>query len=301
MDNMNPTNPFNSLTGAQRMSFEVLGTDALYETMSEYMLLVLELTRDTITSFLDTMKKAERAKAEKTIEQINDYLEQLKKSKEAGGLAKFFNALGALGVALAMISAVLVPSPMTIAILVVTMAMFLEPMISSAAGQESIIAQGMGELIQALSETMDPAAAAALSAIVMLVVVLLVTKGAAGGFSALNSSGNINLQAARQFLSELPTSISRLMGANMNSAQSMSFRRFLEYAEATTMIAQAGVQVPMAKLQYEAAILMADFKFDDVKIAVMSSIIETIGQDMSSEQDFLEYMENQRPRFSGAH
>lgn len=282
-------------------AYDIVGTDDLYETMSEYMLLALELTRDTIRSYLDTMKSAERSKAEKVIEQIDDYLVQLKKSKEAGGLAKFFNALGALGVALAMISAVVIPSPMTLAMLVVTVAMFLEPMISDAAGQESLIAQGMGALIEALSESMDPAAAAVLGTIILLLVMLAITKGTSSGFSVLGSSSNVNLQAARQFFSELPKVFSRLVGSNMNSAQSMAFKRFLEYAEATTMAAQGAVQVPMAKLQYEAAILMAEFKFDDVKISVMSSIIESIGQDLANERNFLDDLESRRAQFSGAH
>lgn len=278
---------------------EVL-SDEIYENMAEFTLRTLTLVRDSLVCFLDTMKAADRAKAEKVIEQVNEFLEALEKSKKASGLKKFFDALGAFGVALAMISAVLAPSPATIALVVIAIALFIEPMISAAAGQDSLIAKGTSALVEALSEFMGPEAAAVVATLLVVMVLLIVTKGPKVLCDLLKNCSSTRLQAVRQMATQLPAQVSRFLGTSVNSSKSVAFRVFLERLESLVMLAQAGVQVPMATLQYEAAVMMAEYQFDEALIAALQAILDAIAADITTDTEYMKSLERLAPELMGA-
>lgn len=260
----------------------------LTETLAEYMIATLEQTRDVIGSYLVGLEGAERAKVEKVKQQIEDYLEQLRKAKAMSGLAKFFKALGALGVALAMITAILIPTPMTIAILAVTLVMFLEPLISEAAGSESFIEKGMGAMFEALSDALGPIGAIVVGTLLMIAIVVVCTALMAGGLSAMSSSVSAGVQAAREFASSLPAYIAKMLTGSLTEAQTIALTRFLEYAQSAILMAQAGLQAEMGQLQYEGAKLLKEAEVAQAIIDGWSQIIEMLSQENSNYQDLLQ-------------
>ena len=184
--------------------------ESIYEMLANYMTNALENTRGTLSAFIEGLSGAEKAKVAKVKEQVEDYLEKLDQSRKANGLQKFFKALGILGFILAIVAAVFVPTPMTIGLLVVATAMFLEPLISNAAGSESILESGMKAMFEALNDAVGPVGAAILASVIMLAVALLAASAVAAGVSMMTTGMSAAMQAAKTFLTEIPAAIGKI-------------------------------------------------------------------------------------------
>ena len=267
------------------------GNESTQELLAEYLINSLKLTRDVINGFLNGLKGAEKAKYEAIKTQVEHYLEQLEKSKNAGGLAKFFKALGGLGVALAFLTAVLIPTPMTISLLVVSVVMFLEPLISNAAGADSLLEKGMNEMFQGLSEIVGPIGAAILGAVIILVATVACAALLARGLSMFSAFANAGAQTSSSLATVIPSYLARMMNGTLTPAQNAAVIRFLEYIQSAILMAQGGVQIEMSKLQYEVAIVLAELGVEQAVIDGMTHQIEIVTKDMSTWQSVLHELE----------
>lgn len=265
--------------------------EATQELLVEYIVGALKLTRDAINSFLIGLEGAERAKYEAIKTQVDEYLVQLEKSKNLSGLAKFFKALGGLGVALAFLTAILIPTPMTISLLIVSMVMVLEPLISNAAGAESLLERGMNEMFQGLSEIVGPVGAAVLGAVIILALTFVCAAMLARGLSMIGSFANASAQTGNSLATLIPSYLSRMFNGTLSPAQNAAVIRFLEVIQAAVLMAQGGLQIDMAMLQRDIAVILADLDVDQAIIDGMSRLIEMVTQDLQTWQETLHTIE----------
>ena len=172
--------------------------EGFYELMADFWVNALKNIRDSLSDHLEGLSGAERQKAAQIREQVDKYINEIEKQKRKGPMEKFMKVFAPLLTTFSLMIAVVVPTPMTIAMAVVAVTMFLEPLISKAAGDESLIEQGIGKMVQELSKHMPPALAAVVTGIVVTVAVVLITRGLASGFSAIGSAvGGPGASAAR--------------------------------------------------------------------------------------------------------
>jgi hypothetical protein len=265
--------------------------EPVYEVLADYMLQTLNQTREVIDDFIKGLKGAEKAQAEKIAEQVKDYIKQLEKQKAAGGLAKFFKALGALGIFLAIVCAVLMPSPMTIAVLVVAVVMFLEPLISEATGHESIIAKGLGKLMEAMKPVLGETGAIVMSVIIMVVAAAACVALLAGGLTMLSETAAAAVKASLSTMGQIGEKIGELvvkMFANtLTQAQTVLLTQVLEYLQSAILIAQGGVGIAKAVMEKQAADLLYICQVDQTLIDRWKQVMEMISKDSASYQDFL--------------
>lgn len=269
--------------------------DKIYELLAEYFTESLNLVQDSLKSYIDTLSKSQKNRAEAIKKQVDEFVKQLEKARKMSGLAKFFKALGALGAALAIITAVLIPTPMTIAIAVVSVAMLLDQAISAAAGQDkSLMDKAMGKLMEGLTElTGSPIAAAILTGVFLLILVLACTSAAAKGIGSLGSAIASGTSRAAEATSSLMDAFKSLFSASLTTAQEANVLFFLEILQSTIMLAQAGVGVDMAVIQFQAAQLMRDYDIDKALIEAMNQIISMLtsdSQDMAELRKLLQDM-----------
>lgn len=262
-----------------------------YEMLAEHTIQILKLVRQTMESYLDSLSAAEKTRAEHAIKQMNDYIKQLEKQRKTSGLQKFLKALGPIGLVIAALAAILCPSPMTIALLVVAIFMFLEPLISKAAGAESIIEKGMGLIFKALSEVMGPIAAAVVAAILLIIIAVVATAAIGAGISMFTSSASLaTMEAMAQFAKELPKLLQQAFASSLDPAKSQKLQAFFEFSQSVILSAQAGVQIDMAMINFEIAKLMHAFELEQAVIDHWLKIIEMVSKDFNGSQDILQFL-----------
>jgi len=247
------------------------------EILADVTLNTLKVLRDTIETYMEGTQGAERAKLGAVKKQIEDYIASLEAAKKAGSLAKVLGALGKIGVALAFVCAVVAPSPMTIGLLVVSLAMMLEPMISDAAGEKSLIESGMGEMFSWLNDQLGSTGAIVLMSLAMLAIVVASTAAVSAGVSAAGAAASSVMQALRNFV----TTFTLPMIGTIQ--QSPKLVQFLELLQSTMMLAQGGVQIDMAILQLKAAELMKD---SEVGQAVIDALVQMIKMAQQGTYDY---------------
>lgn len=198
------------------------GTDNNYiEGVIEFLILVVENGLDTVRAFTNGMNAVEKAKAEHVIEQVEKYLEQLAKQKKLGFLGGLLKVLGVLATILAALGAMLCPSPATIAILVVSVAMFLEPLLAGVAGYDSIVEQSMSKLFELLNNIMGPIGSAIAGSLILIAVMLGSVALAAKGLSCMGGMFNGLGQSSRAFMTGLVDALNKVIqsaGTNLPQA-----------------------------------------------------------------------------------
>jgi len=296
----------NTITATSQSDFEV-STDPeggeVYEMLAEHMVRTLRLVRDTISAYLDGLTGAERAKAEHAIKQMDEYIKQLQKQRKSSGLQKFLKALGPIGMVIAAVAAFIAPSPLTIALLVVAVAMFLEPMISKAAGAESLIEQGMEEIFKGLKDTLGPVAAAVVAALLLILIVILATVAIAAGLTAASAatststaSAGATAQALTQFMKELPKLLGQAFTSSLDPAKTQQLQLFLEFAQGVILAVQAGIQIDVALINFEIAKLMRAFGVEQAVIDEWTKIIELVSKDLGGSQELIQFLQSLMPQ-----
>lgn len=271
--------------------------DIFFENLAKFTLDNLEKARDTLGELMKGLNGVERSKVAYVKEQTEKFIEQLQKSKKAGILGKVFKSLGIVGTILAGLAAVLFPSPMTIAMFTVALVMTLEPMIADAAGYDSLIEKGMGEMMKGLTEVFGTVGGVIVGALLMALILVAATAATAGGLSALSSSMSSAGSATGQFIAKLPTMLRSMIVGDLTEAQQAALMRVLETIEASLSIAQGGVQIEMAKLNLEVAKLMYAFQLDQALIDLIDNLTKSITQDATAYQEHINRLLEYLPQF----
>lgn len=263
------------------------GFDApVYEQIAEYMLNNLKLIKETISDQLQSMGSAEKQRAQEVEKQVDEYIKQLEHAKKMKALSTFLKILGPIFLVIAVLIVAFFPTPMSIALLMVTLAMFLEPYIAKAAGYQSIVEQGMNAFMKAFTDKMGEKTGAIVGMIVMSAVMISLTVVIAGAFSVMASGMSRMIETIHQSLSKmLDTMIETMLkvfnisGKSLSAAEGASLMRFLEFIQIALMAAQGGTQIGFAGLQKETAGLMKAYEIDQANIDQVSHILDLIAQD----------------------
>jgi len=294
------TTPNVSVTTTTTVSFNELtegNEDIFFEHLAKFTLDNLEKARDTLGELMKGLNGVERSKVAYVKEQTEKFIEQLHKSKKAGVLGKVFKALGIVGTILAGLAAVLCPSPMTIAMFTVALVMTMEPLLADAAGYDSLIQKGMGEMMKGLSELFGSVGGAIAGALIVLVIMAAATLALAGGVSALSSTlGNAG-SATAQFIAKMPTMLRGMITGNLSAEQRTAIFRVLEATEACIAVAQGGVQISQAELNLAVAKLMYAFQVDQAFIDLIDNLTRSITQDVTAYQEHINRLLEFLPQF----
>lgn len=297
----------------------------VYEMMADFWVKNLKNLREALDDHLKGLAGTERQKVAKIREQVDKHLKALEDNKRKGGLNTLMKILGPVLTALSIAVAVLVPTPMTIAMATVAVAMFLEPMISKAAGQDSLIEQGMGELMEEMTKYMPPEAAAVVTAIIVTVAVVMLTCGLAAGLSAVGSAVGTSAASATAAASKASTAASgaaksaaigtspvagssagtttnvsrtltqtllKGMGITPQHSKFEAVAKVLEYVETLLSMAQAGVQMDIAVVNFELAKALKEFNIDQAHIDQIGALINMIWTDVGNTREHMENLLN---------
>ncbi|QJR28347.1 type III secretion system translocon subunit SctE [Limnobacter profundi] len=273
-----------------------LSEDSFFESLALFTLENLTKARETLTYMMEGLEGTERAKVAYIRDQVDKFIEQLKKSKAGGILGKIFKALGIIGLILAALVACLVPTPMTVAVFAVALVMVMEPLLAEAGGYDSLIQKGMGAMMKGLTDVFGPIGGAIVGAIILVVLIVLVTAAAASGLSMAGSALSSSTSTAAQMLRQLPTFLQGIITGELTAAQQAALLRFLEATEACITAAQGGLQVGMGVLQYEVAKLMHAFNIDQAFIDLINQLLESVGQDIASYQEAINRLIQMMPQ-----
>jgi hypothetical protein len=271
--------------------------DVFFENLAKFTLDNLEKARDTLGELMKGLNGVERSKVAYVKEQTEKFIEQLQKSKKAGVLGKVFKALGIVGTILAGLAAVLCPSPMTIAMFTVALVMTMEPLLADAAGYDSLIEKGMGEMMKGLSELFGSVGGAIAGALIILLLMAAATVALAGGVSALSSAIGNTGSATAQFVAKMPTLLRGMISGELTEAQRVAIFRVLESTEACITVAQGGVQIAQAELNLAVAKLMYAFQVDQAIIDLIDSLTKSITQDATAYQEHINRLLELLPQF----
>jgi hypothetical protein len=138
-----------------------------------------------------------------------NFIKQCEKSRSGGLLAKIGRALGIIAFCFAVVAVVVAPSPLTLSLCVMSAVLVFEPIISEAAGEESLVGQGMAALLESCINTFGKEAGIAIAVIAMIVITVAATALMSAAFSAI-ASGAPQMFAT---LTSMSTSLMATVGA----------------------------------------------------------------------------------------
>lgn len=269
--------------------------DAFFENLAKFTLDNLEKSRDTLNDLMHGLNGVERSKVAYVKEQTEKFIDQLKKAHKSGILGKVFKALGIVGTILAGLSAILCPSPMTIALFAVSLTMTLEPMLADAAGYDSLIEKGMGAMMGKLTDLLGPVGGVVAAALLMAVLMAVSIGVAAKGVSAVASTMSSTSFGAA--VSRTTTMLRGMVTGDLTQAQQSAILKVLETTEASITLAQGSVQVAKARLDWAVANLMAAFQVNQALIDLIDSLTKSITQDATAYQEHINRLLEYLPQF----
>ncbi|HEX4878568.1 MAG TPA: hypothetical protein VFV39_01880 [Limnobacter sp.] len=269
---------------SQRSCLEAIppGQDEFYEHLAQVFIEGLKNARDALEQVASSLQGADKNKVQHLKQQINDFLERLEKQKKAGILGKIFKALGIIGVILAALIACVVPTPVTIAMVVITLVMFIEPMV---AGEDSVIQKGMSELMQALTDVFGQAGGIAMAVAIFAAVAVASTALAARAVSSMGAAAANASTRIGKMIEKLPDFLRNLCTMDLTPKQVAALMHFLEAVEASLSMARGGVQIPMGILNLEVAKLLHAFEVDGAMADFITNMMSVIENDVQSLTD----------------
>jgi hypothetical protein len=258
------------------------GQDDFYENLADVFIEGLKNARDTLEHVASSLQGADRNKVLYLKQQIDNFLERLEKQKKAGILGKIFKALGIIGVILAALIACVVPTPVTIALFVLTLVMFIEPMV---AGDKSVIQKGMSELMKGMTEVFGQAGGIAMAVLIFVVVAVASAALAARGLSAMGSAVTNASSRLSKLIEKLPEFLRNLCTMDLTPTQVAALVHFLEAVEASLSMARGSVQIPMGVLNLEVAKLLHAFEVDGAMAEFITNMMSLMENDVQGLMD----------------
>lgn len=145
------------------------------------LLWMVKSNEEALVQFFKILADGDKNKADEMIAMLQENLKQLKKQEKMKGLKVFLKILSVFALIISSLMVLVNPTPIGIAMLVVAIGMFLEPMVSKAAGKESLVNMAFKELFSALKELGMPVwAVAILMAVIVVAMVTVCAYGLVG-------------------------------------------------------------------------------------------------------------------------
>lgn len=162
-------------------SLEGSGEDQYAERLIKVLLWMVQTNQESLEQFFKILADGDKNKADEMLNMLQENLKQLKKQEKMKGLKVFLKILSIFALVIASLMVLVNPTPIGIAMLVVAIGMFLEPMVSKAAGKESLINMAFKELFNALKELGMPVwMVAILMAVIVVAMVTVCAYGLVG-------------------------------------------------------------------------------------------------------------------------
>ena len=113
------------------------------------------------------------------------------------------------------------------------------------------------------------------------------------------NSTNATAQSLSNAIREIPQMLMSLFRSELTESQSQALRTFLEVAQSSILLAQSGLGVDIALINFEVAELTKDYSIDQTLIDAWAKIIAALNKDMGFKQEFLAYLERLMPDLFG--
>lgn len=246
-----------------------------------------ELSDEKLSDFAGILERAEGEKLNRIKKHLDEYIAHMEKAKKAEKLGGILKALGFLGLILAAIMTVLTPSPMSLALLVVAIAMAFEPLLAEAAGSESIIQKSMSALAKALGDKFGEVGGMIAAMLVVMASMVALSVGVGAGVSAIGSS-MANTTGRMATATQSITGAFRNLFSDMNltERQVMALRKFMGAIESSVLAAMAGVQAGQGVVRFQAAELFKDVAIEKAAIDWWTAMLDLLESDISSQWEF---------------
>lgn len=143
---------------------------------------IMQANAEAMEQFFVILSNGDKNKAAYMMEVLNKNLEQLEKQEKSKGLNIFLKILSVVALVLAALVVLINPTPFAVAMLLISIAMFMEPMVADAAGYESLVGKAFKEIFEVFKDMGMPVWAAAILMAVLVIVLVIVS---AYGLAAL--------------------------------------------------------------------------------------------------------------------
>lgn len=141
---------------------------------------IMKNNSEAMQQFFEILSNGDKNKAAYMMEILDKNLEQLEKQERSKGLKIFLKILSVVALLLSVLVVLINPTPFAVAMLMVSIALFMEPVVAEAAGYESLVGQAFKALFEIFKDMGMPMwAAAILMAVVVIVLVLVSAYGVA--------------------------------------------------------------------------------------------------------------------------
>lgn len=245
------------------------------------------LSDEKMSDFAGILERAEGEKLNRIKKHLDEFIAHLEKAKKAEKLGGILKALGFLGLILAAIMTVLTPSPMSIALLVVAIAMAFEPLLAEAAGSESLIQKTMSGLAKALSEALGEVGGMIATMLIVMAAMVVMSVGAGAGISALSNAvagGASRMAAATQTV----TSAFRNLFSDLalTERQVLALRKFMGAIEGSVLLAMSGVQTGQGVARFQAAELFKEVAVEKAAIDWWTAMLDLLDADIATQREF---------------
>lgn len=143
---------------------------------------IMDNNAEAMQQFFEILSNGDKNKAAYMMEVLEKNLDQLKKQDRAKGLKIFMKILSVFALIISALVVLINPTPFAVAMLVISIALFMEPMVAEAAGYESLLGRAFKEVFKIFKEMGMPVWAAAILMAVLVIVLVVVS---AYGLAAL--------------------------------------------------------------------------------------------------------------------
>lgn len=279
----------------------------IYEQIAEFWINNMTTVKQSLDSYIETAQGMERQRAEEVRNQVEKEIKALRKSKSGNILDVLGKVFSGVLTALAVVAAVVAPSPVTIAMAVLAVAMFTEQIVAEARGNESLIGQGFSKLAEQLAKHLPKGAAAAIATIIIMTAMMLVaaaiTKGAgaipalmkststaSGGAAATGTSSAARAAgtAASTSTQSAVATIRNVLGIGPNFTNREIAAKLIEYVESIMITAEAGIHMARDKTMFDISRIRKEVEMQQAEIQELEQLIEMTWEGLNTHQAHFE-------------
>lgn len=264
------------------------------QVVNELMTTLINTLEHSLDQQIDTLSVSEKKIVEMTIQEAKTFQEQLAKQEKANKKSKIMKALGVIGTILAAIMTVIAPSPLSVALLVASVAMTLEPIMADLMNYDSLVEKMMEGLQKGMTDAFGQVGGIVATVLVMAVVAI----GSAS--LAAKFGAQVGSMAARQF-SQVAGGLSKLkemltngfrhlmntrllqnLRVDMTVAQERAVQRFFDAIQTAIVFSQSGVQIDYALVKKAGAELMKELNIQGNEIGFWNDMVDMLKSDVES-------------------
>lgn len=274
------------------------------EVVNDIMTQLITTLEISLDQQVDTLSVAEQKIVQATIEEAKTFQEQLIKAEQSNKLKKILDALGVIGMLIAVVMTVVAPSPISIALLVASVVMTMEPMLADLLNYPSLIEGMMKGLQKGMAAIFGEIGGTVMTVLLIAVVAIgsaaLATKFGAKAGTAMAKEftnvaeglGKLKDLFASGFKSLMNNKLLKDLRIEFTLAQDRALHQFFDAVQTGIVFSQSGVQINYAIVKKAGADLMKELKLQGNEIGFWNNLVDMMQADLQSMMQSRNYAMN---------